>query len=121
VTTLVDPDSFDKGRAQERLCEHFQVRSLEGFGVQQWDAAIRSAGAILAYVRKNHLGSCRHISKLLPYHRSDFMILDEATLRNLDIFASVGFAGRKGSLLAVLTRPAPPGGRKLQHWLRYRC
>ena len=120
VMTLVDPDSFDKGRAKERLCEHFQVRSLEGFGVQQWDAAIRSAGAILAYVRKNHLGSCRHISKLLPYHRSDFMILDEATLRNLDIFASAGFAGRKGSLLAVLdqTRTAM-GGRKLQHWLRY--
>jgi len=120
LMTLVDPDSFDKGRAQERLCEHFQVRSLEGFGVQQWDAAIRSAGAILAYVRKNHLGSCRHISKLLPYHRSDFMILDEATLRNLDIFASAGFAGRKGSLLAVLdqTRTAM-GGRKLQHWLRY--
>ena len=120
VMTLVDPDSFDKGRAKERLCEHFQVRSLEGFGVQHWDAAIRSAGAILAYVRKNHLGSCRHISKLLPYHRSDFMILDEATLRNLDIFASAGFAGRKGSLLAVLdqTRTAM-GGRKLQHWLRY--
>jgi len=120
VMTLVDPDSFDKGRAQERLCEHFQVRSLEGFGVQHWDAAIRSAGAILAYVRKNHLGSCRHISKLLPYHRSDFMILDEATLRNLDIFASAGFAGRKGSLFAVLdqTRTAM-GGRKLQHWLRY--
>ena len=120
VMTLVDPDSFDKGRAQERLCEHFQVRSLEGFGVQHWDAAIRSAGAILAYVRKNHLGSCRHISKLLPYHRSDFMILDEATLRNLDIFASAGFAGRKGSLLAVLDQTSTAmGGRKLQHWLRY--
>ena len=85
-----------------------------------WNAGIRAAGAILAYLQANLLGSCSHLQKLLPYRRSDYMVLDEATVRNLEIFQSTSFQGRKGSLLAIVdqTRTAM-GGRKLQQWLRY--
>jgi DNA mismatch repair protein MutS len=118
--TLVDAGFFDQRRAVERLCKHFQVSSLGGFGVAGLDLAVQAAGAILAYAQANHFGACQHISRILPYERSDFMALDEATLRNLDIFASAGFQGRKGSLLDVLDRTRTAmGGRKLQHWLRY--
>ena len=48
------------------------------------------------------------------------MVLDEATVRNLEIFQSTSFQGRKGSLLAILDQTSTPmGGRKLQQWLRY--
>ncbi|MDY0039984.1 MAG: DNA mismatch repair protein MutS, partial [Desulforhabdus sp.] len=118
--THLNYDSFDKRRAVERLRRHFQVHSLEGFGVGEMKLGIQAAGAILAYMQTNHLGSCSHVNKLLPYSRSDFMVLDEATVRNLEIFQSNSFQGRKGSLLEVLdhTRTAM-GGRRLQHWLRY--
>ena len=48
------------------------------------------------------------------------MALDEATVRNLEIFYSASFQGRKGSLIDVIdhTRTAM-GGRRLQQWLRY--
>lgn len=118
--TRLQYDSFDRRRAEERLTRHFQVHSLEGFGVGEMKLGVQAAGAILAYVQANHLGSSSHIKKLLPYNRSDFMVLDEATVRNLEVFHSNSFQGRKGSLLEILdhTRTAM-GGRRLQQWLRY--
>ncbi|MHC1744633.1 MAG: DNA mismatch repair protein MutS [Syntrophobacteraceae bacterium] len=116
----VDGDYFDRSRAEERLIQHFRVLSLEGFGIHRMDRGIEAAGAILLYIRQNLLGSCDHVKQLVPYSRSDFMVLDEATVRNLEIFQSQSFQGRKGSLLDVLdkTRTAM-GARTFQQWLRY--
>lgn len=116
----MDDDHFDRHRAEERLIEHFRVHSLEGYGIHRMDRAIEAAGAILLYVRRNLLGSCDHVKQLAPYSRSDYMVLDEATVRNLEIFQSQSFQGRKGSLLDVLdkTRTAM-GARTMQQWLRY--
>ncbi|GKT07586.1 DNA mismatch repair protein MutS [Desulforhabdus sp. TSK] len=118
--TFLNREDFDTRRAYECLKEHFQVHSLEGFGVRNREQGVEAAGAILTYMKRNLLVPGEHIRALLPYSRSDFMILDEATVRNLEIFHSISFQGRKGSLLSVLdeTRTAM-GGRKLQQWLRY--
>ncbi len=120
VVTHPDSYDFDPRRAEDELTRHFKVHSLEGFGVQGMDLAVSAAGAILAYIRVNRLGDCEHIRKITPYSRSDYMVLDEATLRNLEVFQSSSFQGRKGSLLDVIDRTLTPmGGRKLQQWLRY--
>ncbi len=118
--THMDEVHFDKRRALERLTSHFRVHSLEGFGINGMDSAVQAAGAVLAYVQENLFGSCEHIKTVIPYKRSEFMGLDEATVRNLEIFYSAGFQGRKGSLIDVVdnTRTAM-GGRRLRHWLRY--
>jgi DNA mismatch repair protein MutS len=120
VFTHIEQVHFDKRRAQERLSSHFKVHSLDGFGITGMDSAIQAAGAVLAYVHENLFGACEHVRKVIPYSSSGFMVLDEATVRNLEIFYSAGFQGRKGSLIDVidLTRTAM-GGRKLQQWLRY--
>jgi DNA mismatch repair protein MutS len=118
--TPLEIEHFDGRRARERLTRHFQVHSLESFGVDGMDTAVRAAGAILAYAHANRLESAGHVHRLLPYHRSDYMVLDEATVRNLDIFYSAAFQGRRGTLWSVLDRTVTAmGGRKLQHWLRY--
>ncbi|HYA40358.1 MAG TPA: DNA mismatch repair protein MutS [Syntrophobacteraceae bacterium] len=118
--THVEEVHFDKRRAQERLTSHFQVHSLDGFGIGGMDSAIQAAGAVLAYVHENLFGSCEHIKTIRPYSRSEFMVLDEATVKNLEIFYSPGFQGRKGSLIDVVDRTRTAmGGRRLQQWLRY--
>ena len=118
--THLNYDSFDRRRSEERLVEHFQVHSLSGFGINDMNLGIQAAGAILAYIQANHLGNSSHVKRLLPYSRSDFMVLDEATVRNLEIFQSNSFQGRKGSLLDIVDRTRTAmGGRKLQQWLRY--
>ena len=118
--TRVNPDDFDRRRSEERLIQHFRVHSLEGFGIREMDLSIRAAGAVIAYVQSNLLGSCNHVTRLRPYSRSEFMLLDEATVRNLEIFQSMTSFGRKGSLLDVLDRTRTAmGGRRLQRYLRY--
>lgn len=118
--THIEAIHFDRHRAEERLTSHFRVHSLEGFGVATMTSALQAAGAILAYTQENLFGSCEHIKKVIPYSRSEFMLLDEATVRNLEIFYSPAFQGRKGSLIDTIdaTRTAM-GGRKIQQWLRY--
>lgn len=120
VFTHIEEVHFDGRRARERLTSHFKVHSLEGFGINGMESAIQAAGAVLAYVYENLFGACEHIKKVIPYNCSEFMVLDEATVRNLEIFYSTGFQGRKGTLIEVIdhTRTAM-GGRKLQQWLRY--
>jgi DNA mismatch repair protein MutS len=120
TVTHMDAVHFDKRRAEERLTSHFRVHSLEGFGITGMTSAIQAAGAILAYTQENLFGSCEHIKKVIPYRRSEFMLLDEATVRNLEIFYSPGFQGRRGSLIDTIdaTRTAM-GGRRMQQWLRY--
>lgn len=120
AVTHIEPVHFDRRRAEESLTSHFRVHSLEGFGISGMDSAIQAAGAIFAYIRENLFGACEHIKKILPYSRSEFMVLDEATVRNLEIFYSASFQGRKGSLLGTIdhTRTAM-GARRLQQWLRY--
>jgi DNA mismatch repair protein MutS len=120
AVTRFEAVAFDLRRAEERLAGHFEVHSLEGFGVRGMEAGLQAAGAILAYVKANHLEAFGHVNRLLPYSRSDYMLLDEATVRNLDIFHSTSFQGRKGSLLDILDESRTAmGARKLHHWLRY--
>ncbi len=113
-------EDFDRRRAEERLIRHFRVHSLEGFGIQNMELGITAAGAVMGYLQENLLGPSDHILRIQPYNRSEFMILDEATTRNLEIFTSSSFQGIKGSLLSILdhTKTAM-GARKLGQWLRY--
>ncbi|SMC24931.1 DNA mismatch repair protein MutS [Desulfacinum hydrothermale DSM 13146] len=118
--TWLEESAFDRKRCEERLIEHFRIHSLESFGLQHMGPGIQAAGAILEYIRKNHLGDCTHLRKITPYAPGDFMHLDEATVRNLELLSSLSTLGRKGSLLHVLDATLTPmGGRRLQRWLRY--
>jgi len=118
--TRLDSPFWHEGRAEEKLIRHFKVHSLEGFGLGGMGAAVGAAGVALEYAEAHLFSSCAHVQSLLPYRRGDYMILDEATLRNLEIFYSTAFQGRKGSLVEVVdeTRTAM-GGRALQRWLRF--
>ncbi|SFM83851.1 DNA mismatch repair protein MutS [Thermodesulforhabdus norvegica] len=112
-------DYFDISEGEKELQKLFSVHSLEGFGIHKYSWAIGCAGAIVRYIRDNHL-PLNHLRPPLPYHRSDYMILDETTIRNLELFYSQSFQGKKGSLFHVLDSTSTPmGGRTLQQWIRY--
>lgn len=113
-------EDFDRRRAEERLVRHFRVHSLEGFGIQHMELGVAAAGAVMGYLQENLPGPSDHIRRIQPYNRSEFMVLDEATTRNLEIFTSSSFQGGKGSLLSILDHTKTPmGARKLGQWLRY--
>ncbi len=116
----LDSHDFRLEVATERLKRHLGTLFLDGFGLRDYSLGLQAAGAILAYLEENRTGPPRHLSRLIPYSREDFLGLDEATARNLEIFENFRTRTRRNSLLDILDATLTPmGGRKLAAWLRF--
>ncbi|HEX7178045.1 MAG TPA: hypothetical protein VF240_22500, partial [Pyrinomonadaceae bacterium] len=111
------PDSaFEHMQAKRELQQHFGTRTLAAYGLARWPLATTAAAAIVAYLRETQPCSAEQLTRLTSYHTANYMVLDEHTVRSLEIFESSGGAP---SLLSTLdeTRTAM-GGRLLRRWLR---
>ena len=120
VVQVLEREFFEYSRAHQRLLDQFQVHSLEGFGIRDLRAAVSAAGAILEYVKRTQRQAAEHIRRVVPYHRSDYMILDQVTARHLELFRSWHDSSRRGTLLELLDRTVTSmGGRLLSTWMHY--
>jgi DNA mismatch repair protein MutS len=109
---------FDHDFAAERLREHFGTHSLKGFGIEGDRLGTIAAGAVMHYLMETQRARLPHIRKIARYAYGDYIALDPATKRNLEIIFSSHDGGRHGSLLAVIDRTSTPmGGRLLKKWL----
>ena len=87
---------------------------MSGSGFSQ---GLRAAGAVLSYIESTHISEAGHIKRLALYRPSDYMILDEATVANLELLRAIT-GSRRGSLLSVLDKSASAmGGRMIMDWL----
>jgi DNA mismatch repair protein MutS len=108
---------FEPGRCEESLLTHFQVGALDGFGLKGKSLAKRAAGAILQYLRETQADSLKLLTSLHTYSLSEFMTLDPATRRNLELTETLR-GESKGSLLGVLDHTATPMGKRLiRQWV----
>ncbi len=118
VPRLRPPWHFDLDSATRLLATQFGTRDLAGFGCENRTLAVRTAGALLQYVRDTQKSALPHISGLSVQTRDEALILDTATRRNLELDQSAG--GRPECTLAgVLDHTATAmGGRELRRWLQ---
>jgi len=111
-----DSYAFLPEQAVFTLCEHFKVKSLDGFGCGQMSQAVAAAGAIVHYLKYQLRRKVDHLTSLRCDAPADYVLLDAATQSNLDLVESR--TARGTSLLAVLDRTITPmGGRKLRFWI----
>ena len=111
-----DDFAFLPEHARFALCEHFGVKSLDGFGCSDMPAAIGAAGAIIHYLKQQLRRKVDHLTSLRCDTRDNYVTLDAATQVNLELVESRG--ARNTSLLAALDRTVTPmGGRKLRSWI----
>jgi DNA mismatch repair protein MutS len=111
-----DSYAFLPEQAVFTLCEHFKVKSLDGFGCGQMSQAVAAAGAIVHYLKYQLRRKIDHLTALRCDAPTDYVLLDAATQTNLDLVESRRARGT--SLLAVLDRTITPmGGRKLRSWI----
>ncbi len=109
---------FDYEYAVERLQEHFETRSLKGFGIEEMTEGVVAAGAVMHYLLETQRSRLGHISRVRRYSPGDYIALDSATKRNLEIVASAQEGTRFGSLINVMDRTSTPmGGRLLKKWM----
>jgi DNA mismatch repair protein MutS len=111
-----DSYAFLPEQAIFTLCEHFKVKSLDGFGCAQMPAAVAAAGAIVHYLKHQLRRKIDHLTSLHCDAPADHVLLDSATQANLELVESRG--ARDTSLLGVLDRTITPmGARKLRSWI----
>ena len=119
VTSYPDR-AFQLRTAKQVLLEHFQVHSLAGFGVQEASSGLSAAGALLQYIQETQKSALPHIRKLSLLRHDEFMLIDFATQRNLELYRTINDHARAGSLLGLLDKTMTSmGARMLQKWLRY--
>ena len=111
-----DSYAFLPEQAVFTLCEHFRVKSLDGFGCAQMRQATAAAGAIVHYLKHQLRRKIDHLTSLRSDAPADYVLLDAATQTNLELVESHRLDDT--TLLAVLDRTATPmGGRKLRAWI----
>jgi DNA mismatch repair protein MutS len=105
---------FEPGKCEETLLAHFNASTLEGFGIKGRSLPIRSAGAILQYLKETQPNSLKLLTSLRSYSINEFMTLDASTRRNLELDETLR-GERKGSLLGTLDHTITPMGKRLMH------
>ncbi|HEY0941382.1 MAG TPA: DNA mismatch repair protein MutS [Steroidobacter sp.] len=108
---------FDLETCTRLLCEQFATRDLSGFGCADYPLAIRAAGTLLQYVRDTQKAAIPHLRGLRTEERSEAVLLDAATRRNLEL--DISLTNRpECTVAAVLDETATAmGGRELRRWL----
>ena len=112
----IDNWMFDHDTAYRSLIEHFEVKSLKGFGCENMELGICAAGALLNHIKSNLSSSVDHIPKLSPVIKEGIMGLDAFTIKNLEVFQSLASQGVHGTLIDCIDITQTPGGGRL---LRY--
>jgi DNA mismatch repair protein MutS len=110
-----DSYAFLAEHASFTLCEHFNVKSLDGLCTHM-STAVAAAGALVHYLKHQLRRKIDHLTSLKCDAASDHVVIDAATQTNLELVESR--SARDTSLLAVLDRTVTPlGGRKLRSWI----
>ena len=116
--TPLDDWVFNEEYGARLLRDHFGVATLAGYGLEGHALAVAAAGAILHYVRETQRGSLSHLDGIRFYQQQDSLILDPATLRNLELLEPAFGESRATTLLGVLDECVTSlGARKLKQWI----
>ena len=114
ATIEPQPDwAYDPIHSLEVLKKKFGLASLKGFGFEDQDPALATAGHLLEYVQEMIHRDCLHVRALLRYEQQQFVLLDEATKRNLELVKNLSDSTRRDTLLDVIDRTRTAGGTRL--------
>ena len=109
---------FDDALCRETLQEHFKVASLEGIGPSDYECGTIASGALLKYLEETQKNSLSHMSRLTRYATGNYMVLDSATRRNLELVETLREKQKRGSLLWVLDKTKTAmGARTLRKYV----
>jgi len=108
---------FEQKAARTRLCEHFKVADLKGFGCDDLNLAVSAAGCLLNYAQQTHRTALPHLRQIRVEYTRDSIRLDPQSRRNLELEQNLS-GGRDNTLISVLDKTTTPmGARLLRRWL----
>jgi DNA mismatch repair protein MutS len=100
----------------ENLTNHFKVKTLKGFGINDLNDAIIASSAVLFYLSETQHNKLDHISVINRISEDNYVWMDRFTIRNLELYNSTSV--NAVTLLDVIDKTiSPMGGRLLKRWL----
>ncbi|SHH02586.1 DNA mismatch repair protein MutS [Thermosyntropha lipolytica DSM 11003] len=116
--TFLPPEDEAFTAGEKLLLSHFGLSSLKGRGLENMSAGITAAAAILSFLKQTQKINLRHIRDLKVYTWADYVEIDLASRRNLELTSSLREGRREGSLLHVLDKcRTAMGKRMLKSWI----
>ena len=107
---------FQKEYGQETLTNHFKVKNLKGFGVDDLEHAIVAGGAVMYYLSETQHNKVSHIQAVSRIAEDKYVWMDRFTVKNLELYG--GNDVNSVSLLNIIDKTiSPMGGRLLKRWL----
>jgi DNA mismatch repair protein MutS len=114
---ILPEEFFSLDRAAPMLEGHFGPGFRQRFDLGEM--GIRACGGALAYLQAAHLQALGHIDVIRTISVSEHMVLDEITLRNLEILRNIRDRSRRGTLLEFMgATKTPMGARTLARWIQ---
>ena len=114
---------FDAAEAEQTLATQFDVKTLAGFGLGDGDPVIRPAAALVSYLLETQRAESGRLAHLRPpgrYRQADYLVIDQTSLRSLEVERTLRSGDTTGSLLATLQDGRTPMGKRLlRQWLCY--
>ena len=110
---------FERDTAHRALCQQFGTRDLAGFGCDEFTVGLEAAGALLGYAKLTQGQSIAHIRSAQVYHADEYVRMDAATRRNLEITQTLRGEPAPTLLSLLDTCATNMGSRLLAHWLHH--
>ncbi len=111
--TPFDDWAFKDEAAAEAIKKQFAISSLDSFGLAADQISVAAAGALVAYLQETQRIKLKHLRPPKSYTTEDFMLLDEATIRNLELVSTIRGGDKKGTLLDTLDQCVTAMGARL--------
>ncbi len=113
------PWYFELETTTRLLCEQYQTRDLQGFGLGDLPLAIAAAGCLLQYLGDTLKVALPHIQPITTEHISDVLLIDSNSRQNLELVQTINRQSSDHSLLGILNRcTTAMGHRELSRWLQ---
>ncbi len=117
-TFYLDDWIFQEDYAHENLTNHFKIKSLKGFGIDDLSEGIIASGAVLYYLSETQHNNLKHISSIQRISEDNYVWMDRFTIRNLELYQAN--SAEAVTLLDVIDKTiSPMGGRLLKRWLAF--
>ena len=109
---------YDNSYSENKLLDHFNTKSLKGFGVEDIKLGVVAAGSIIHYLDDTEHNNLTHISSLQRIFPESYVWMDRFTMKNLELFNSNSINGFNLSDTIDETITSM-GSRKLKSWIAF--
>ncbi len=111
---FVDSSVGKFDQAEKIIKDHLGVKSLKSLGIAEYECAVVTAAMVLQYIEETQKLKPEHISEIKYFKRDGTMVLDRATIRNLELT----YSDSGNTLLKILDESKTSMGRRLlRHWV----